>query len=126
MSPPQAGRAADPHRPHPCEMANSVRGELVDWSMAKVEFDRQPAGLRSARLLNFAQPQKLVIPFGIVKNIITTTYVSTPDSCAKTSYPPYKGTWPIKYAFWIYLREGIYIASWQESSMRLYNGALDA
>jgi|SRR6266536_5870643 len=50
------GRAAGPHRPYPCEVANSV-GILreLSWltyssSMAKVELDCKAAVLRSARL----------------------------------------------------------------------------
>ena len=31
ISPPLAGRMADPLRPYSCEVANSGRGELVDW-----------------------------------------------------------------------------------------------
>ena len=35
--------AADPHRPHPCVVANSRRGELVHWGYG--------CGLGQARLL---------------------------------------------------------------------------
>jgi len=45
---------ADPHRPQPCEVANSVAVfKELSWltrGMAKVELDRKAAGLRSARL----------------------------------------------------------------------------
>jgi hypothetical protein len=53
--PPLAGRAADPHRPHPCEVANSVAVfRELSWltrRMAKVKLDRKAAGLRLAHLL---------------------------------------------------------------------------
>lgn len=59
-----AGRAADPLRPHPCEVANLqevmnlqevTNLQEVSWlagrhRVAKVELDRKAAGLRSARL----------------------------------------------------------------------------
>ena len=42
-----AGRVADPHRPHPCEVANSVAVfKELSWltrGMAKVELDRKAA-----------------------------------------------------------------------------------
>ena len=45
---------ADPYRPQPCEVANSVAVfKELSWltrGMAKVELDRKAAGLRSARL----------------------------------------------------------------------------
>ena len=55
MSPLQVGRAADPLRPHPCKVANSISVfRELSWltrGMAKVKLDRKAAGLRSARLL---------------------------------------------------------------------------
>ena len=47
MSPPQAGRVVDPHRPHPCEVADSVAVfRELSWltrRMAKVKLDRKAA-----------------------------------------------------------------------------------
>ena len=54
MLPPQAGRVADPHRPYPCEVANSVAVfRELSWlarRMAEVKLDRKAAGLRLAHL----------------------------------------------------------------------------
>ena len=49
-----AGRAADPHRPHHCEVANSVAFfRELSWltrRIAEVKLDRKAVGLRLAYL----------------------------------------------------------------------------
>jgi len=51
-----AGRTAEPFRPHPCKVANSVAVfRELSWltrGMVKVNLDHKAAGLRSARLLS--------------------------------------------------------------------------
>jgi hypothetical protein len=54
---------ADPHRPQPCEVANSVAiSRELSWltrGMAKVELDRKAAGLRSARFAKTPHSHRL-------------------------------------------------------------------
>ena len=75
-SPPLAGRVAEPHRPDPCEVANSV-GIFRELSWL-TGGDRKAAGLRSARPLRLRIATGLIV---ITNKLHCDDYIGAGSFC---------------------------------------------